>query len=108
MSEIDSPYVVKLKDATKTNNFFYLAMEICNGGNLKNFVNLRGGCLLEQEARLIFGRIVKGLAAIKAQNVVHRDLKMDNIVLNFKNIDSSVCQDKKFDLNHFIATFDFE
>jgi serine/threonine protein kinase len=34
MTEIRSPYVVALKDATKTENNFYLAMELCNGGDL--------------------------------------------------------------------------
>jgi serine/threonine protein kinase len=34
MAEIQSPYVVALKDATKTPNNYYLAMELCNGGDL--------------------------------------------------------------------------
>jgi len=33
-AEIDSDYVVRLKHATQTPNNFYLAMEMCNGGDL--------------------------------------------------------------------------
>jgi serine/threonine protein kinase len=47
MSEINSPNVVKLKDATRTGSNFYLAMELCNGGDLKNFVKARGGFICE-------------------------------------------------------------
>ena len=53
MTEIRSPYVVALKDATKTENNFYLAMELCNGGDLAGLSQARGGYLLEKEARLI-------------------------------------------------------
>ena len=53
MNEIKSPYVVALNDATKTFNNYYLAMEMCNGGDLDNYRKLRGGFLKEKEARLI-------------------------------------------------------
>lgn len=50
MAEIRSPHVVALRDATKTKNNFYLAMELCNGGDLNGFKQARGGYLKEQEA----------------------------------------------------------
>lgn len=54
MAEISSPYVVALKDATKTANNFYLAMELCNGGDLANLCKVRGGYLKEKECRVLF------------------------------------------------------
>lgn len=54
MSEINSPNVVALKHATKTKKNYYLAMELCNGGDLQNYVKHRGGYLPEQESRLLF------------------------------------------------------
>jgi len=47
MAEIKSPYVVALRDATKTMGNYYLAMELCNGGDLENFRRARGGQLPE-------------------------------------------------------------
>lgn len=47
MAEIKSPYVVALRDATKTMGNYYLAMELCNGGDLENFRRARGGKLHE-------------------------------------------------------------
>jgi serine/threonine-protein kinase ULK/ATG1 len=65
MSEIRSPHIVALLNATKTSRNYYLAMELCNGGDLDNFKRQRGGYLREEEARLILCQIVKGITAIK-------------------------------------------
>jgi len=46
----------------------------------------RSGYLKEEEARLILRQIVAGLAAIKEKGVMHRDLKLSNILINFKNL----------------------
>ena len=83
MSEIQSNYVVQLKEATKTPNNYYLAMELCNGGDLDNYRKVRGGFLKEKEARLILRQIMLGIAAIKEKEVMHRDLKLPNVMLHF-------------------------
>ena len=54
LREIRSSYVVGLIEATQTPNSFYVAMEMCNGGDLDNFRLVRGnGFLPEREARII-------------------------------------------------------
>jgi serine/threonine protein kinase len=83
MSEIQSNYVVQLKDVTKTANNYYLLMELCNGGDLENYTKVRGGFLKEKEARLILRQIMLGIAAIKEKDVMHRDLKLPNVMLHF-------------------------
>jgi len=91
MSEIRSPYVVALQNATKTSKNYYLAMELCNGGDLQNFIKQRGGYLKEQEARLILRQIVQGIVAIKAKDVMHRDLKLPNIMMHFGDLPQHIC-----------------
>jgi serine/threonine protein kinase len=108
MAEIHSPYVVALKDATKTPNNYYLAMELCNGGDLDGFRKLRNGFLKEQEARLILKQILLGIAAIKDKKVMHRDLKLPNVMLHFSDIPPNACTDPNFDLKKYITNFDFE
>ena len=83
MQKIKSPNVVSLKTHTKTQNTYYLSMELLNGGDLQNYVKQRGGYLCEHEARLILRQIVKGLTACKLENVMHRDLKLANIMVHF-------------------------
>ena len=102
MSEIRSPYIVALQNATKTSQRYYLAMELCNGGDLGNFVKQRGGYLREEEARLILRQIVQGIAAIKTKEVMHRDLKLPNIMLHFTDQPRDICTDPTFNLNKYI------
>lgn len=102
MSEIRSPYIVALQNATKTSQRYYLAMELCNGGDLSNFVKQRGGYLREEEARLILRQIVQGIAAIKTKEVMHRDLKLPNILLQFTDLPKDICTEADFNLNKYI------
>lgn len=111
MAEIRSPNVVALMNATKTTRSYYLAMELCNGKDLENFVQQRGGYLKEQEARLILCQIVEGMTAIKAKDVMHRDLKLPNIMMNFSDLKQNIVADPEFsgfDLNYYIRHFDYE
>lgn len=39
----------------------------------------------EKVARVIIQQIVKGLMALKEKKIVHRDLKLENVMLNFKS-----------------------
>ena len=59
LAKIRSPYVIKLKDLTKTANRFYLIMEYCNGGDLDSLKKLRKR-FKEKEARLILKQLVLG------------------------------------------------
>jgi len=108
MSEVRSANVVALRDATKTANNFYLAMELCNGGDLDNFVKSRGGYLKEQEARLILRQIVLGLGAIKEKHIMHRDLKLPNVMVHFTEVKQDACINPNFDLKKYVKSFNFE
>ena len=86
MSQLCHKHVVRLIHIQKTANHFYLLMEYCNGGNLKEFVAARGGYLPEGEVRLITRQILKGLAALKKARVLHRDLKPANILIHIPSL----------------------
>jgi serine/threonine protein kinase len=51
---------------------------------------------------------LKGIAAIKQKNVMHRDLKLPNIMLHFSEIRSDICLESGFNLQDFIKNFEFE
>lgn len=96
MTLIRAKNVVLLHNATKTQTSFYLAMELCNGGDLQNYLNCRGGYLQEKEARIILCQIIEGLKAMREQNIIHRDLKLPNILVNFDELKPDLCNDPDF------------
>lgn len=61
-------------------------MQYCNGGDLEHLREIRGR-FSEQEARFFLSQILKGFKAIHQMNVVHRDLKLANILINFHEVD---------------------
>jgi len=82
MSSLCSDYVVRLYDTVHTKSSYYLLMELCNGKDLRTLREMRGGYLPEVEARVIIQQLFRGLLALKEKNIVHRDLKLDNVMLN--------------------------
>ena len=62
----------------------YIAMEYSPGGSLLDYVRSRKR-LAEPEACAFFQQIVAGLAYCHANEVVHRDVKLENILLDAHN-----------------------
>lgn len=65
----------------------------------------RGGKLPEMEARILMRQIIQGLAAIKSHNVMHRDLKLPNIMLHFNHVPNYPMSSEE--LKKFVRGFDF-
>jgi serine/threonine-protein kinase ULK/ATG1 len=63
----------------KTPNNFYLIMEYCNDGDLDAYVKKRK-YLTEDEAVEILCEIIHGFQHLYKHNILHRDLKLANIL----------------------------
>jgi serine/threonine protein kinase len=62
-----------------------LAFDFMEGGDLHKYLLSRGrtaaeSALSEEEARGVFTQIMSALSYAHSQNVVHRDLKLENIL----------------------------
>jgi serine/threonine protein kinase len=60
-----------------------LVMELCAGGDLLNFVRKRKR-LDEETAKVLFKQIIEGIGYIHSKKILHRDIKLDNILLDGK------------------------
>jgi len=74
--------VLKLYNAYRQGQVYYLISEFCAGGELlSQVIDEPFG---ELEARRVVWEVAKGLRHIHAQGVVHRDLKLENILVKDK------------------------
>ena len=75
--------VVKLYETFETRRHIMLAMELCAGGDLLNFVRKRKK-MDEPLAKVLFKQIIEGIGYIHSKSILHRDIKLDNILLDGK------------------------
>ena len=85
---------------------YYIIMDYLDHGSLLNQINNNIG-FGEDLGRLIFSQLLDGLEAIHNSNIVHRDIKLDNIMLTsndytLKYIDFGFATEKS---NGYLDTF---
>ena len=85
MENLDSPYIIKYIEFINGTNFFYLVQELANGGNLKQLINSKGGCLPEPIAKQVLAQIINGFCYLYDNQVIHRDVKLENLLIHFPN-----------------------
>ena len=76
--------VVKLLDTIETEKYILLVMENVLGGDLLSFIKKRNK-LPEKTAKFIFKQLLQSLKYIHNKNIVHRDIKLDNILIDLNN-----------------------
>lgn len=82
LSRIQHRNVVRLLDYyDQEDDNICLVFEYAEQGDLLQYV-LKRKCLTEDEARDLFRQVVNGVAACHSCNVLHRDIKLDNILLD--------------------------
>jgi serine/threonine-protein kinase len=74
--------VIQLIDETVYNSVIFIIMEYCDGGTLtKTILNEHGMRMDESKALPYMFQIAKGVYELHTRELVHRDLKPDNIML---------------------------
>ena len=80
-SSLSHPNIVKLLKSFEDNENFYLLLELCPGGELFSYLK-SSGKLDEEETKKLVLDIVEGLSYLHSKNILHRDLKLGNILLS--------------------------
>lgn len=75
---------IRIFETFETQNYILIVMEYICGGDLLSFVRKRAK-LNEATAKYIFRQIIEGLQYLHSQNIVHRDIKLDNILIDLTN-----------------------
>ncbi|XP_056260651.1 hormonally up-regulated neu tumor-associated kinase homolog [Seriola aureovittata] len=78
------PHIVVLLETLETENSYYMAMELCAGGDLMDRICERKR-LEEREVRRYTRQILSAVEHLHKHGIVHRDLKIENFLLDEHN-----------------------
>ena len=81
MKSLSHPNVVQLFEVQTTERHVYLILEFCPGGDLMRVIRARGS-LEEAQTQYYLQQLALGLAHIRSRNLIHRDLKPQNLLLS--------------------------
>ena len=76
----DNIWITQLKYSFIDNNYIYLIMDYCPGGDLMNYL-IKKDILQESEAKFYIAEIILCVQSLHKINCIHRDLKPDNILI---------------------------
>ena len=77
--------IIQLLDFYSTKNLFFLVMELAPNGNLLNYIQ-KHGLFDELEFIPILKQITSGLCYLHKRNILHRDIKLGNLLVTEDNI----------------------
>eukprot|EP00831_Metopus_contortus_P058742 TRINITY_DN50869_c0_g1_i2.p1 TRINITY_DN50869_c0_g1~~TRINITY_DN50869_c0_g1_i2.p1 ORF type:complete len:198 (-),score=28.01 TRINITY_DN50869_c0_g1_i2:373-966(-) len=75
------PHIIQIFDIIKTPKELFLFTELADGGELFDYIAIKHR-LEEREAFRIFQEMICGVEYLHQQCIVHRDLKLENLILN--------------------------
>ena len=89
LQSLNHPNIVKFVDIKKTKKHYYIMMEFCNGGelskNLEKYMMKNGTAFPEELVQHFMRQIIDAFKYIHGKKIIHRDVKLDNILLHFDN-----------------------
>ena len=74
-------YIVQLYEILQTPQHIYIIMEYCEGKDLMDYILCKHR-LSELEALKFFQQLINALFYLHSQNIAHRDVKIDNMLLD--------------------------
>ena len=91
--KLDHPNIIKLYEIYENDNYIYLVMELCTGGELFDRIiqkTEQGKTFTEKEVANIFYQMMSAINYCHSNKIVHRDLKPENLLLATQDENSPI------------------
>ena len=80
LSRLEHPNIMKLNDFGNENGIYFMATEFIKGKSLKEYI--QASPIAEESAVVVACEMTKAFTYMKTMNVVHRDVKPENILIS--------------------------
>ena len=81
LRELQHPNIVRLHEFVETERHMGIILEFASGGELFDYI-LNHRYLKDPAARRLFAQLVSGVGYLHKKGIVHRDLKLENLLLD--------------------------
>ncbi|XP_023563368.1 serine/threonine-protein kinase 33 [Octodon degus] len=88
LKSVKHEHIIHLEQIFETPKKMYLVMELCEDGELKEMLD-RKSHFSENETRWIIQSLASAIAYLHNKDIVHRDLKLENIMVKSSFIDAN-------------------
>jgi protein-serine/threonine kinase len=78
---LQHPNIVRLHEMVETERHIGIILEYASGGELFDYI-LQHRFLKDNSARRLFAQLVSGVGYLHKKGIVHRDLKLENLLLD--------------------------
>ena len=89
LKHINNEYTIKLYEMVSDMNYVYLVFEYCNGGDLEDCLEkqkeLHNEPFSQEVVQHIMRQIIAGFVYLHSAEILHRDIKLENILVQFPN-----------------------
>ena len=81
LKRLRHPRVITLIEVIETNTRMYIITDLAESGDLLEHIR-KNGAMSEATAKHLFRQLLLGISYVHSQDVVHRDLKCENLLLD--------------------------
>ncbi|XP_061113444.1 caM kinase-like vesicle-associated protein [Conger conger] len=89
LQKLSHPNILQLMDTYETRKEYFIIQEIATGGDLFDWI-LDQGSYTERDAANVIRQVLEAVAYLHSLNIVHRNLKLENLMYYTENNQSKV------------------